>query len=428
MAKRKRKKTGKSRGGAFGAPGKSKPPRDGAPASGLGGFQREKDRVMAAISRKMREQDFQSPEEAQAFLNEHLLKRSFDEILAEEAAVDSPETRALAELDKIRDSQSPPTIRKHAKAALKQDPNCIEAWVHLGDMSARVDKAKACYQKAVAAGRARFAGQIAEFTPDPGLWKVPECRPFMNACMDLAELHFIQEQTEDAVALYEELLDWNPDDNQGVRYELLRCHLSKNQWGKAEDLLDKYPDDNSCHWSYSRAFLVFCRVLEESEWTLPPIPADGDTLADPFADLPVAALGKATGLLRQAMEEQPFVPLLALDLRSAYLPQPEVYRWKSPSEALDYAHAWSVLWVAPLLPALWMLKTINQMGRPGLELVGPDEFLDELEDIHEELASIPADEIPDPSARLIAEAAQTLRENLLQGRGEQLEFPNWDRD
>ncbi|MFZ4451405.1 hypothetical protein [Salibacterium aidingense] len=82
-----------------------------------------------------------------------------------------------------------------------------------------------------------------------------ETRPFMRA---MYQYGFQLEwwDAEKAISVYEEMLELNPDDNQGVRYMVLPQYLHRKAYQKAEQLLNNYPEE-STFWLFHRAFIEY---------------------------------------------------------------------------------------------------------------------------------------------------------------------------
>jgi tetratricopeptide (TPR) repeat protein len=62
---------------------------------------------------------------------------------------------------------------------------------------------------------------------------------------------------EEALNTYYEMLDLNPNDNQGVRYILVDLLLSLNQEEDLDDLIREYKRDPTAIWLYTEALLNF---------------------------------------------------------------------------------------------------------------------------------------------------------------------------
>lgn len=119
-------------------------------------------------------------------------------------------------------------------------------------------------KKAIEAGRRDLGEEY--FHENKGhFWGLMETRPFMRAMGALAEALASNEYHQDeAIAVHEEMLDLNPNDNQGVRYGLLGCYLARKQYHKAQTLLDRYPDECSAFFLWGNVLLLFATKGESS--------------------------------------------------------------------------------------------------------------------------------------------------------------------
>lgn len=374
MAKRKKRKSSVKGGGAF---GKSKarardqvivPFPSVSRGSGTEGLpepagelspellqQRmlEKDEFMAMVSREMGEQNFATPEEAQAYMNENFIGRPMEEMLAEHGRFeDSAEGRALEILDEITPGASHAKVRSTAKRALREDSDCVEAHMYLAQLQPTLKKEIAFDEKAVAAGRRKFADLIATIDPqgEHGLWGHPEARAFLCAMQELAENQRLSGDIDAAIGTFEEILALNPGDNQGIRDDLLVAYLGEDRWDRAQAILDRYPEDRSCHSLYGKLFLELGKVAAEHA-------SDSEThhSETPFDGVPEKALVVARQALEQAVETYPWSIGLLADMRMSMVEPLASYRYRSPSEALECARVSTSIWLGAPVSCMWLL-------------------------------------------------------------------------
>jgi cytochrome c-type biogenesis protein CcmH/NrfG len=138
----------------------------------------------------------------------------------------------------------------------------------------------------------------------------------MRAREALAGLLAQSGKPEEAIAHWEAMLDLNPNDNQGVRTELLRAYLERDEQEKAAALLRRYPDDASTEMAYGRALHRLAR---------------GDGKA-------------ARKALREALRINPHVPAFLLGERRLPKTVPELVTWGGEDEAGVYALDHLELW------------------------------------------------------------------------------------
>lgn len=145
---------------------------------------------------------------------------------------------------------------KLARRALALSTDCADACVVLGEESASPEEARDWYQRGVDAG-ARAIGADNFATLRGEFWGHLETRPYMRARLALAQALCELGQEKEALDHYRELLQLNPNDNQGVRYLLLPALLEHRQDADAERLLGEYDGDIQAMWPYARALRAF---------------------------------------------------------------------------------------------------------------------------------------------------------------------------
>ena len=176
------------------------------------------------------------------------------------------ENTALSPLDEAQEliyqaweSDDPVERIELAEQALEVSADCADAWVLLAEESAvNLAQAMEYYQNGVEAGE-RALGEQA-FEQDKGhFWGLLATRPYMRARLGLAQCLWEKGEREVAIVHYQQMLELNPDDNQGIRHILLGCLLKEQRHDEAEALLDTYAGEPSAVWCYSRALLAYRR-------------------------------------------------------------------------------------------------------------------------------------------------------------------------
>lgn len=148
-------------------------------------------------------------------------------------------------------------------------------------------------------------------------WGINETRPFMRGKLGYALTCWEMGRVQEAVLHFEELLELNPNDNQGVRHHLIGCYLEAGELNKAENLLKKYKDDNSV------AFLFNAVLLEYSK--------NGISK-------------KVETLFKKAQKRNPFVKDFIIGKKKLPNEQPEYIGYGDENEAVDYVLMNSHLW------------------------------------------------------------------------------------
>lgn len=143
-----------------------------------------------------------------------------------------------------------------AHKALSISPLCADALNLLAEAASSPAEARDLYAKAVEAatvslgpkGFEEYAGHF---------WGFLETRPYMRARAGLAAALQRLGDEDGAIAHYREMLELNPNDNQGIRYVLAACLLRRNEDAALQELLAAYPGEASTPWLYTRALLAF---------------------------------------------------------------------------------------------------------------------------------------------------------------------------
>ena len=144
-----------------------------------------------------------------------------------------------------------------AKQAIEISPLCADAYNLLAEESAKtLDEAIALYHKAVAAGEAAIGPE--DFKEFAGrFWGFHETRPYMRARHGLGEALWAAGDKEGAINNFNEMLELNPGDNQGIRYVLAAKLLDSGRTNELKKLLKTYEDDYSADIQYTRALIAF---------------------------------------------------------------------------------------------------------------------------------------------------------------------------
>lgn len=143
----------------------------------------------------------------------------------------------------------------YALRAVRLDPACLDARVLLaiaagGPASEFIEE----LEKIVAVGEADFGPEF--FKQNHGhFWGLIETRPYMRARHHLALELYKAGRIAEAIHHFEEILQLNPGDNQGLRYSLLGHYLEVSDLEGARRLLKTYGDEPF-------AMFLWARVLE----------------------------------------------------------------------------------------------------------------------------------------------------------------------
>jgi tetratricopeptide (TPR) repeat protein len=143
----------------------------------------------------------------------------------------------------------------YALRAVRLNPACLDARVLLaiatgGPTSELIEE----LETIVAVGEADLGPGF--FKQNRGeFWGLIETRPYMRARHNLAHELYKAGRIAEAIHHYEEMIQLNPGDNQGLRYSLLGHYLEIDDLDGARRLLQTYGDEPF-------AMFLWARVLE----------------------------------------------------------------------------------------------------------------------------------------------------------------------
>jgi len=212
------------------------------------------EKIFAELDRVLEGKEFSTGEELKEFINKYIKERKFKKIKPRNSLEQAQDLVYQAWEEENRKKR----IRL-AEKALKISKDCADAYVILAEEKARtLEEAKKLYEEAVKAGR-RALGEKT-FKEDKGhFWGVIKTRPFMRAMDGLASCLWEKGNFNMAASLYKEMLELNPNDNQGVRYQLAILYAEAGWYEELRKFLfsSNYKDDTDIIWLYAKALLLF---------------------------------------------------------------------------------------------------------------------------------------------------------------------------
>ncbi len=212
------------------------------------------ERTMSDLMRLLGEQNFKNAEEANQFMHDLMQKtggfippRSAESALdkAQDLIFQAWETRSRAQRIKL------------ARRALMISPDCVDAFNLLAEDNAETP-AESCafYEAGMKAGERTLGKDF--FTQNEGhFWGLVETRPYMRARFGLAITLRRLGRMDEADKNLRELLRLNPNDNQGVRYELISLLNELGDTAAVDQLMAQYENDASAEWQYAAALNAF---------------------------------------------------------------------------------------------------------------------------------------------------------------------------
>ncbi len=280
------------------------------------------DKNMTDLARLMQEQNINSKEELAAFI-QNLMGSEIPSMPASNLNKKQKAEDLIFEAYNMDPSEALECV----DLALQLDPDCIMAYEFLATSEEYPRIANVFYEKAISIGRRVFGGKYLK--ENKGMfWGLIETRPYMRCLQQYAECLYAMGDTKSCIAIYEELIGLNPNDNQGVRDQLMLFLLELNDFKKFDKYSKMYPVEIMC-------FSVFNRLLYLYKTT-------GDS-PETFSKL------------KEAMQVNKFVVTKLLKAKPV-LQMPNEYSLGSKEEA-DYYMAYALPVWSSTPGALFWLKT-----------------------------------------------------------------------
>lgn len=150
------------------------------------------------------------------------------------------------------------------KQALELNPDNADAYNYLATLETDVDKVLALYEQAVEAGERALGKEYIEENKGH-FWGLIETRPYMRAKAGVAGCLYAKNRMNAAVEVYREMIELNPNDNQGVRYLLSTILLGKKDLSDYESFIKKYEGEDSAVWHYNNALYYFKKMGQSAK-------------------------------------------------------------------------------------------------------------------------------------------------------------------
>ncbi len=279
---------------------------------------------MTDFQRLLSAQNFQSPQEAEAFMK-NMVGKKIPEFENEALSLEEQaEDIVFAALECEDDEQ-----RIHLLVeALSTDPNCIMAYEQLGHEQAIPHLALPYFSYGIELGKQKFLTKDYLKENKGHFYGLHETRPFLRCMLHYANSLCYFSFNEKALPIYKSILELNKNDNMGVRYRYAALLLE-------DDLLEEFLKIDKHFEEEENAFACFNRALYLFK-------LKGDCAESK------AALKKAIGLNKH------IVPLL----KELNPPEdlPDNYSYGSKEEALSYAEFAFFAWNKDEEVVEWLKK------------------------------------------------------------------------
>jgi tetratricopeptide (TPR) repeat protein len=290
---------------------------------------------MRAVQKMMEGREFSSKEEASEFLREQLEGKKLEDIMAEYPPDPREEAQELAY--RAHRAESEREAAEFCQRALELDPDNLDAALLLAQLGAEtpaeaIEPTRRVLERAEEAFGADFIEENRG-----SFWQIVETRPYMRALAGLKTVLELSGAYDEAIRVGEKMLDLNPMDNQGVRYELLPLYLREGRLEAARDLIGRYEDD-------AGPGFLYCRLLER-------------LLSDDEEG--------ARGLLQEAHDWNPHLTAYLTGEKQPPHRRVQYYTPHEESEAIvAFMQIWPA-WEAYPVALAWLRAVKKRLGEPS---------------------------------------------------------------
>jgi tetratricopeptide (TPR) repeat protein len=299
------------------------------------------EKLQKQIAKDLEEKNFGSLEEANNYIqNKYVGKEiNFDKTKS------SPKEKAMDLIYEAWESDDIDEKITFAEKAIKLDENCADAYNLLADVKANTPlESLELFAKGIEAGKKSLGEEFENYKGH--FWGYHETRPFMRAMAGYSDVLWHMGEKSKSIEVIKEMLQLNPNDNQGMRHILITRLLILNRLLEAEKLYKDFQDDFSAQWHYSKAYLYFCKRSKQF-----------------YAD-------KA---LKEAMEYNPYVPLYLFGLNEMPKKMPKYIGIGDENEAISYADDAIELWANNRKAVKWFVDIYKKMKNELDQLIEKQE-------------------------------------------------------
>ncbi len=213
----------------------------------------DNERSIAKLMQEIQNQDFENVDQLNEFMKT-MQGKSLDDLPESTTDKGRSQDLVLQAYD-----ETPAKGKKLIKQALELDPDNADAYNYLASVETNVDKALALYRQAVEAGERALGEEFIQENKGH-FWGLFETRPYMRAKSGVAGCLYAKNRVNATIEVYREMIELNPNDNQGVRYLLATILLSKKDLSDYESFVKKYEGEDSALWHYNNALYHFKKM------------------------------------------------------------------------------------------------------------------------------------------------------------------------
>ncbi|WP_289142203.1 tetratricopeptide repeat protein [uncultured Brevibacillus sp.] len=284
------------------------------------------ERALSEMTSLVKGKEFESMEQLNEFINSHLSNQTR---MTKNSSLDPKEMAQKILYDAWEEPSVPKRIQL-AKQALQLYPDSPDAYNILAESSDDLEELLRLYKQGKEAGERDLGLRC--FHEDRGhFWGLIHTRQYMRSKEGYANCLLMAVQIEQAEKEFVEMLDLNPNDNQGVRYSLLSIYIELNQFEKASQLLETYNED-SAYINYSRVLIEYRKSGLSS---------------------------KLDRLLDKATQQNPHVIDFLLGRKKLPRQSPDYYSFGDTNEAILYVNANFHSWQREGKLLQWLKRTTS---------------------------------------------------------------------
>ena len=212
---------------------------------------KKQDKVFQDLQRILESQEFKSEDDVRKYMD-GLMGKPIPSFPKESLTIKEQAQDLIFEAVELPDDDG----YQLALKALQMDSDCIEAYEYLGSLEPIFETAILYYKNGIETAKRIYAKT--HFKDGIGnFWMIHETRPFMRCMQAYADCLKHMGRFHDAISVYEEMIRLNPNDNQGVRDQLLLYLIRINDYKKFIKYDKLYKDDLGAFSSYNRALFAF---------------------------------------------------------------------------------------------------------------------------------------------------------------------------
>lgn len=207
---------------------------------------------MSKVLKEIEKRGLQTEEDITDFLN-GIVGKNIDDLDFKHELTKEEQAEELIYQAMEATPQKGKTLILQAK---ELDPLHPDIYNYFGDLEKIPEKALEYYEQGVRAGEKKLGKKF--FKENEGyFWSMIETRPYMRSLYNSACYLSVLNRNEESLKRFFRILELNPNDNMGARYELFSVSLRINAFKVIEALLKEYRDEYASHWTYNKVLYHF---------------------------------------------------------------------------------------------------------------------------------------------------------------------------